>query len=103
MRAGPIWIRRAEAAVAGNGQQPALLEIAHAAILDDRAEAHGLDGAPRAVAVISVAGTKIEQYGCHDDRSEQQDAHEGLPGPVAAAAEARSQVFRRMADRRNRC
>src|SRR5215203_4627134 len=58
---GPIWIRYAKAAVAGDGLHPALLEIQHGAILRDGADAQGLHRAPRTVAVIGLGGAKVEQ------------------------------------------
>ena len=58
---GPMWIRYAKAAVAGDGLHPALLEIQHGAILRDGADAQGLHRAPRTVAVIGLGGAKVEQ------------------------------------------
>src|SRR5215211_6477704 len=55
---GPIWIRCAKAAVAGDGLHPALLEIQHGAILRDGADAQGLHRAPRTAAVIGLGSAR---------------------------------------------
>src|SRR5262245_6776526 len=86
--AGPARVRRAEAAVPGNGLLYALLEAAHAAVFLDGAEAQALHGAPRTFVVIGVivgvAGMPAEQNRCRHGGSQQNDAHGSSSWPKAS-------------------
>jgi hypothetical protein len=74
--AGPARVRFAKAAVPGDDFHAALLERRHPAILGDRAGAHRLYRAPRAL--ISPAGAKIEEHGRGQGGDEDYNAHRGL-------------------------